>query len=169
MHLTCIFFGADDANVTLFWIKSSCLWLFLSIYCLACCINKKLWSLITCMKMNLKLLLFYTSSNGNTTLEWTTKTDQVSHSTYSMWSNRKEFLFISRTLAFHSTENWSIFTELSQRGLEALWQWKTTDPTLIFTGDLSSQGYWTGLELLMLLWTRKMWSREMLTYSDFKI
>lgn len=109
MHLTCIFFGADDANVTLFWIKSSCLWFFLCIYCLACCINKKLWSLITCMKMNLKLLLFYTSSNGNTTLEWTTKTDQVSHSTYSMWSNRKEFLFISRTLAFHSTENWSFF------------------------------------------------------------
>lgn len=111
MHFICIFLGAEDANVTLFWVKSLCLWPFHSIYCLACCINKKWCSLITFMKMNLQLLLLCTSSNGNTTLEWTTKADRVSHSTYSMQSNRKEFLFSRTTLAFHGTENWLCFSD----------------------------------------------------------
>ena len=34
--------------------------------------------------MNLKLLTLCPSSKGNTTLEWTTKAEQVSHITYSM-------------------------------------------------------------------------------------
>lgn len=54
--------------------------------------------------MNLKLFLFYTSSNGNTTLECTTKIDSVSV-TYNMQNNRKEFLFIRTTLTFHGTGN----------------------------------------------------------------
>lgn len=87
--------------------------IFLSIFCLACCINKKWWSLITFMKMNLKLLLFYTSSNVKVILEWTTKAFQMSHSTYNAPSDRKEFLFIIRTaLNFHSTENWLSFPDL---------------------------------------------------------
>ena len=98
MHFICIFLGTENANATLFWIKSLCLWPFLCIYCLACCINKKWWSLITFMKMNLKLLILCTCFKGNTTLEWTTKADQVSHITYSMQSNRKEFVFIRTTL-----------------------------------------------------------------------
>lgn len=44
------------------------------------------------MKMNLKLLLFYTSSNGNTTLEYIAKIDQVSHSPYGMQTNRNSYL-----------------------------------------------------------------------------
>lgn len=112
MHFIFIFLGAENANATLFWIKSLCLWPFLCIYCLACCINKKWWSLITFMKMNLKLLTLCTSSKGNTTLEWTTKAEQVSHITYSMQSNRKEHLFIRTTLAIHGTEKWLCFPDL---------------------------------------------------------
>lgn len=95
-----------------FELKKWCLGPFPSIYCLVCCINKW-WSLITFMKMNLKLLLFYTTSNGNTiTLEWIAKTNQVCHSTYSRKSKSKKFLFIRTMLAFHSTENWLSFPDL---------------------------------------------------------
>lgn len=57
------------------------------------------------MKINLKLLLFYTTSHGNTTLEWIAKTNQVHDSTYSMKSKSKEFLLIRTMLAFRGTEN----------------------------------------------------------------
>lgn len=112
IHFICIFLSAENVNVTLFWIKSLCLRPFLSIYRLARCTNKKWWTLITFMKMNLKLLLFYTTSHGNTTLEWIAKTNQMHHSTYSMKSKSKEFLFIRTMLAFHGTENRLSFPDL---------------------------------------------------------